>query len=193
MAGREPWKLLSPPQDLLKPGTALVVDTGDSTYRTFSLPMPEDSQYEVQLMYGSIGYATPAGLGLSHALRPRGRRVITITGEGAFHLTANEIGNAAVYGSNAIYFCVNNNGYLIERILAPTAMAGYNFIKRWDHCKLVEAMLDGEGDKVFKVGGLPPCMPVPAGGDAGAAQHPCLAAGLHGRRAAGGGGHRPEA
>jgi TPP-dependent 2-oxoacid decarboxylase len=39
-------------------------------------------------------------------------------------MTAAEIGNYVKCGSNAIWVCVNNDGYLIERYLSPIPESG---------------------------------------------------------------------
>ena len=79
---------------------------------------------EAQVLWGSIGWATPAAFGV--ALADPSRRTILITGEGSHQLTANDIGNMGRFGAKVIVFVLNNSGYLIERALEPNPNWTYN-------------------------------------------------------------------
>eukprot|EP00775_Hariotina_reticulata_P008717 gene8717-8898_t len=130
---------------------SVMVDTGDSMLRTHSMKLPGKTPYELQLFAGNIGWACPAGLGFSLATEGQ-RRLVVLGGDGGLQMTAAEIGNYVKCGSNAIWVCVNNDGYLIERYLSPIPEAGYNYPKRWDYSLLAEAMCNKEGKyKVYKV------------------------------------------
>ena len=66
-------------------------------------------------LWGSIGWATPAAFGA--ALAAPDRRTILVTGEGSHQLTAQGKVNSTAFGLKPIIFVLNNNGYLIERLL----------------------------------------------------------------------------
>jgi pyruvate decarboxylase len=144
---------------------SVIAETGDLLWRSFRLKLPRTARYESQLLAGSIGWATPAGLGYSLAaaaappgapraaptwrkLLPGGapgggavpRRTLILTGDGALQMTANELGNYARYKSNAVMIILNNDGYLVERYISKEAGAGYNNIAAWDYCAVAKAM-----------------------------------------------------
>ena len=60
------------------------------------MPLAGGVRIEAQVLWGSIGWATPAAFGV--ALADPGRRTILITGEGSHQLTANEIGSMGRFG-----------------------------------------------------------------------------------------------
>jgi Thiamine pyrophosphate enzyme, C-terminal TPP binding domain len=64
---------------------------------------------------GVIGWATPAAFGA--ALAAPERRTILISGEGSHQLTAQEVLQFHRFGLKPIIFLLNNDGYLIERLL----------------------------------------------------------------------------
>ena len=77
--------------------------------------LPDGVRVEAQVLWGSIGWATPAAFGV--AMADPDRRTVLITGEGSHQLTANGIGAMGRFGANVIVFVLNNSGYLIERAL----------------------------------------------------------------------------
>ena len=83
---------------------------------------------EAQVLWGSIGWATPAAW--VSALADHSRRTILITGEGSHQLTANEIGSMGRFGAKMIVFVLNNSGYLIERALEENPDWTYNNLRR---------------------------------------------------------------
>ena len=93
---------------------------------------------EAQVLWGSIGWATPAALGV--ALADPSRRTILITGEGSHQLTANEIGRMGRFGANVIVFVLNNDGYLIERALEENPDWSYNDLSPWHYSEMPQAM-----------------------------------------------------
>lgn len=72
-----------------------------------------------QTVYGSIGYATGAALGVSRAIRESGKykRCILVTGEGSLHLTVQTFADLLKLELNPIVFVLNNNGYTVERLI----------------------------------------------------------------------------
>ena len=68
----------------------LLVETGSSSLNLPKLPLPDGVKYHNQTLWGSIGWATPATLGV--ALANEESRTILLTGEGSHQLTLNEIG-----------------------------------------------------------------------------------------------------
>ena len=105
-------------------GDTVVLETGSSTLGLTPVPLADGVRVEAQVLWGSIGWATPAAFGVS--LADPGRRTILITGEGSHQLTANEIGSMGRFGANVIVFVLNNDGYLIERALEDNPDWSYN-------------------------------------------------------------------
>jgi len=60
--------------------------------------------------FGCLGFALPAALGA--AIAERGRKVISLSGDGAFLFNCQELSTAATYGlENFIQIVLNNSGY----------------------------------------------------------------------------------
>ena len=99
----------------LHAGDTVVLETGSSSLGVTPTILPDGVRVEAQVLWGSIGWATPAAFGV--ALADPSRRTILITGEGSHQLTANDVGAMGRFGANVIVFVLNNSGYLIERAL----------------------------------------------------------------------------
>jgi indolepyruvate decarboxylase len=100
--------------------------------------MPKGSVFHNQTLWGSIGWATPASFGA--AMASPDRRVILITGEGSHQLTAQEVGQFNRFGLKPIIFVLNNDGYLIERLLCANPESYYNDLAKWNYQKLPDAL-----------------------------------------------------
>ena len=126
----------------IRKGDTVVLETGSSTLGLTPVPLADGVRVEAQVLWGSIGWATPAAFGV--ALADPGRRTILITGEGSHQLTANEIGSMGRFGANVIVFVLNNDGYLIERALEENPDWSYNDLAPWRYSELPRAL--GCGD-----------------------------------------------
>ena len=123
---------------MLREEDILVTETGTSSMGIAFANMPRGSTYHNQTLWGSIGWATPASFGA--ALAAPDRRVILITGEGSHQLTAQEISQFHRFGLKPIIFVLNNDGYLIERLLCKDFDSSYNDLAQWHYHKLPEAL-----------------------------------------------------
>jgi indolepyruvate decarboxylase len=56
------------------------------------------------------------------------RRVVLVTGDGSHQLTAQEIGQFARLGLKPVVFVLNNEDYLIERLLCKDPAIAHNDI-----------------------------------------------------------------
>jgi indolepyruvate decarboxylase len=65
---------------------------------------------------------------------------VLVTGEGAHQLTAQEISQFARLGLRPVVFVLNNNGYLIERLLCRDPEIAYNDVAQWHYSKLPQAL-----------------------------------------------------
>ena len=82
----------------IRPGDNVVLESGSSSFGISPMPHADDVQVHIQMLWGSIGWATGATFGI--ALANRNRKTNLITGEGSHQLTANDIGNMGRFGAN---------------------------------------------------------------------------------------------
>jgi len=117
----------------LRAGDTVVLETGSTSLGLTPMILPDGVRVEAQVLWGSIGWATPAAFGI--ALADPKRRTILITGEGSHQLTANEIGAMGRFRKNVIVFVLNNDGYLIERALEENPNWTYNDLAPWKYAE----------------------------------------------------------
>jgi indolepyruvate decarboxylase len=122
----------------LRAGDTVVLETGSTSLGIPPMVLPDGVRVEAQVLWGSIGWATPAAFGI--ALADPGRRTILITGEGSHQLTANDVGSMGRYGTDIIIFVLNNQGYPIERALEENPNWSYNDLARWNYAELPRAL-----------------------------------------------------
>ncbi|KAG9496176.1 hypothetical protein J7337_012757 [Fusarium musae] len=81
------WGALS---SFLRPGNVIISETGTSAFGLCDTKLPSGVMIFSQTVYGSIGYATGAIVGVGQAIKESGgkwKRPVLITGEGSIHLT----------------------------------------------------------------------------------------------------------
>jgi indolepyruvate decarboxylase len=122
----------------VRPGDNVVLESGSSSFGVSPMPLADDVRVHIQMLWGSIGWATGASFGI--ALADPKRKTILITGEGSHQLTANEIGNMGRFGANPIILCLNNDGYMVERALEPNPDWSYNDLAKWRYTELPHAL-----------------------------------------------------
>ncbi len=110
----------------------LLAEPGDAFCAAPQFQIDEAENFIVQSYYCSIGYCTPAALGVGVA-KP-GKRPVVLTGDGAFQMTAQEISTLIRQRCPAIIILINNDGYLIERKLHQDGM--YNDLQMWKYADL---------------------------------------------------------
>jgi pyruvate decarboxylase len=129
-------------QGMLDGNTTLIAETGDSWFNTINMALPQGSNFEIQMQYGSIGWSVGAALGYQLAVQPA-RRVIACIGDGSFQMTAQELSTMIRYGLKPILFIMNNGGYTIEVEIHD---GPYNVIKNWNYAELVPAFNGPDGN-----------------------------------------------
>jgi indolepyruvate decarboxylase len=132
--------------EFFKPDDIIVADSTSSFYGLLPLFLPKGVKFQNQILWGAIGWATPASFGT--ALAAPDRRVILITGEGSHQMTAQEISQFYRYGLKPIIFVLNNQGYLIEKMLSKKLDYCYNDLAEWQYYKLPEVL--GRNDWIKK-------------------------------------------
>ncbi|OGM49605.1 pyruvate decarboxylase [Aspergillus bombycis] len=129
--------LLSGIQSLVQEDSTLVADSGDAWFAASHIQLPAGVDLHMQIPYASIGWSVPATLGAQVA-RPYGR-VVLMVGDGAFQMTAQEIGTMIRMKLNPIILLFNNLGYKTETAVHE---GPYNYIANWDYTKLATSFLD---------------------------------------------------
>ncbi|WP_265694171.1 alpha-keto acid decarboxylase family protein [Providencia rustigianii] len=116
----------------------VIAETGTASMGLVFALLPKEVSFQTQSLWGSIGWATPAAFGA--AIAAPNKRVILVTGEGSHQLTAQEISQFARFGLKPIVFVLNNDGYLIERLLCKEPEAYYNDLPQWNYAQLPAAL-----------------------------------------------------
>ena len=129
-------------QDLITADTTVIAETGDSWFNGMAMKLPCKARFEIEMQWGSIGWAVPATFG--YAVGASSRRIIALIGDGSFQLTAQEVAQMIRRKLPVIIFLINNHGYTIEVEIHD---GPYNNIKNWDYAGLIHAFNaeDGRG------------------------------------------------
>jgi indolepyruvate decarboxylase len=124
-------------EQFLRPGDVVMAETGTVSMGLGFALMPKGAEFFNQTLWGAIGWATPASFGA--ALAAPERRTLLFTGEGSHQMTVQELGQFGMHGLKPIVFCLNNDGYLIERLLCKNPMSSYNDLAPWNYAQLPAA------------------------------------------------------
>jgi indolepyruvate decarboxylase len=123
-------------QRCLKSGDTMVIETGTCMMHLNPMVLPEGVGAEGQGLWGSIGWATPATLGV--CLAKKSGRTWMVTGDGSHQLTLNEIGVMGRYGIKPVIFVINNDIYGVEDFFSERGHV-YDDIARLNYHLLPEA------------------------------------------------------
>jgi indolepyruvate decarboxylase len=125
-------------EQFIRPNDIVVAETGTVSMGLGFARLPKGATFHNQTLWGSIGWATPAAFGA--AIAAPDRRVVLFTGDGSHQLTAQEVGQFGRYGVKPIIVLLNNDGYLIERLLCKEPQSAYNDIAPWRYTELPHAL-----------------------------------------------------
>ena len=103
-------------QRRLRSGDILVSETGTGMFHINAMRLPAGVRVECQGMWGSIGWATPATLGVAMA-NTTGRTWL-VTGDGSHQLTLNELAVMGRYRVTPVIFVLNNGLYGVEDVIS---------------------------------------------------------------------------
>ncbi|MGD6888272.1 alpha-keto acid decarboxylase family protein [Bacillus mobilis] len=134
--------------DFLQENDILIAEQGTPFFGSAAIPLPNNTTYVAQPLWGSIGYTLPALLGTQ--LADLSRRNILIIGDGSFQLTVQELSTILRQNLKPIIFLINNNGYTVERAIHGQNEP-YNDIQMWDYTKLANVFGSEEKSLTFRV------------------------------------------
>ena len=103
-------------QRALRADDTVVIETGTCMFHLNGMRLPAGVRSEAQGLWGSIGWATPATLGI--AMAKASGRTWLVTGDGSHQLTLNELAVMGRYGIKPVIFVLNNGLYGIEDVLS---------------------------------------------------------------------------
>jgi TPP-dependent 2-oxoacid decarboxylase len=124
--------------------THVLVDSGDSLISGLKLRIPEHGSYAVQLLYGSLGWASSAAVGYALGLKDSGKRgrLVVMQGDGGFQMGTQEWSTMMRYGLDVVVLLLNNQVYLVENEILPGA---FNDLVEWDYVALAQALKGRDG------------------------------------------------
>lgn len=123
-------------QRFLKADDVLVFDAGTCQEYLNPMRLPKGVRCEHLELWSSIGWATPATLGI--ALANPGSRTVCVTGDGSHQMTLNELATMGFYDVRPVIFVQNNNLYGVEVQLSRRGNR-YNNLPHIQFHKLPEA------------------------------------------------------
>ncbi|ODV95898.1 hypothetical protein PACTADRAFT_49335 [Pachysolen tannophilus NRRL Y-2460] len=133
-------------QDFLKPNDLIVIETCTFMFAFLDLKFKPGQKVLSQLFYNSIGYALPATLGASLALRDLGlestTRVILIQGDGSAMTTVQELTTYLRQDITPTVLLLNNDGYTVERIIKGPNSVYNDVAPHWQWTKLFQTFGD---------------------------------------------------
>ncbi len=103
-------------QRRLRSGDTVVIETGTCMSHLNSMRLPVGVGAEGQGLWGSIGWATPAAMGI--AMAKTAGRTWLVTGDGSHQTTLNELAVMGRYGVTPVIIVLNNGLYGIEDVIS---------------------------------------------------------------------------
>ena len=123
--------------EFLKENDIYVNEVGLPSFGTMLMDLKDNISVQNQILWGSIGWATPCTFGC--AMADKNRRTILVSGDGSHQLTFQEISAMMRNNVKPIIFIINNSGYTVERILCNDVHYKYNDIASWNYSILPQA------------------------------------------------------
>jgi indolepyruvate decarboxylase len=123
--------------------TMVLADTGDSMFAAMDLKTHKQTGFLCPAFYTTMGFSVPASIGVQCAdpsVRP-----LVLVGDGAFQMSATDLGTSARCRLNPIVIVLNNRGYGTERFLLE---GNFNDIPSWEYHRLPALLGAGCGFEV---------------------------------------------
>lgn len=132
----------------LKSEDILIVETCSFLFAVPDIKF-KNSKLIVQAYWASIGYALPATLGASLALRDFNLpgKVYTIEGDGSAQMSLQELSSMLRYDIDATIIILNNSGYTIERVITGPYSSYNDINSNWQWCELLKCFGDIKQEK----------------------------------------------
>lgn len=121
--------------EYMEENAIIISETGTSEFASFNLKAPKNAFFISQALWGSIGFSVGAAVGAAAAARDR--RVYLFCGDGSFQLTCQEVSVLLHQGLTPVIFILNNDGYLIEKLIHGPHRA-YNNFQMWRYSKTLD-------------------------------------------------------
>eukprot|EP01054_Gregarina_sp_Poly1_P008980 Gregarina_sp_Poly_1__8979@NODE_545_length_7585_cov_19_130753_g432_i0_p3_GENE_NODE_545_length_7585_cov_19_130753_g432_i0NODE_545_length_7585_cov_19_130753_g432_i0_p3_ORF_typecomplete_len524_score67_77TPP_enzyme_N/PF02776_18/1e31TPP_enzyme_C/PF02775_21/8_2e02TPP_enzyme_C/PF02775_21/3e25TPP_enzyme_M/PF00205_22/5_8e15Transketolase_N/PF00456_21/2_4e03Transketolase_N/PF00456_21/0_016_NODE_545_length_7585_cov_19_130753_g432_i0551626 len=125
---------------LFEDNAIVIAETGAALFSAANTKLPKGADFIGQTFYGSIGYTIGACLGAAIYAKKHGRQVYLFVGDGSLQVTVQDISSMIRYGTTPYIFCINNDGYTIERTIIDNA---YNDIQPWKY-HLIPTIFGGD-------------------------------------------------
>ncbi|KAI8381331.1 thiamine diphosphate-binding protein [Radiomyces spectabilis] len=121
--------------DYMPPRSVVIAETGTAEFGVFNMRAPKDSTFITQVLWGSIGYTVGACYGA--AMADKSRQVFLFVGDGSFQMTVQEVSVMIHQGATPVIFLLNNDGYLIEKLIHGLHR-DYNNYQMWKYADTIE-------------------------------------------------------
>ncbi len=128
---------------LMLPQSIVICETGSALFEGVHMSLSHDTTFMSQTFFSSIGWTVGACLGA--ALRYPGKTYLFV-GDGSFQLTAQELSTMIRYHTQPIIILLNNDGYLVERLIGD---GEFNDLQPWKYADLINVF--GAQNKSYKV------------------------------------------
>ncbi|EGG06838.1 uncharacterized protein MELLADRAFT_106352 [Melampsora larici-populina 98AG31] len=122
------WPLWA--ENFFKPGDIILGEAGTSMFGLLDVKLPDGARYLCQMLWASIGWSTGACLGAAQAAEEEGKRTILFIGDGSLQISVQEISTMIRAGVKPIIVVLNNDGYVVERLIHGMTRK-YNEIQPW--------------------------------------------------------------
>lgn len=126
------WNKVS---DYMVPNSIVVAETGSAEFASFNMKAPPGSTFITQVLWSAIGYSVGAALGAG--LADRERQVYLFCGDGSFQMSCQEVSVMLHHGLTPVIFILNNDGYLMEKLIHGLHRP-YNNFQMWEYSKTLE-------------------------------------------------------
>ncbi len=123
-------------QRMLQNDDLLVIEAGSGVFVEAAFRLPGQVRSQAMTLWSSIGWGTPATLGMAMA-EPE-TRVILITGDGSHQMTINALADMGHHGAKPVIFVLNNGVYGCEITLHKEGKS-YNNLPELDYSEIPRA------------------------------------------------------
>eukprot|EP01039_Chlorochromonas_danica_P007297 gene7299-8075_t len=120
----------------------VVAETGDCWFIAEKLKIPQDTNFFIQMQYGSIGWALAAlvGIGLMNRQRSIGK-TLALIGDGSFQVSVQELSTLIAEQLDVTIILINNASYAIEQQIHK---GPYNELVSWKYAQLTSVFRGDE-------------------------------------------------